>query len=560
MGATATRSVDEYTGRNSGNDRPWYVNIGAPITATDADQDRVTYTIKNARKSPFYIDWTTGQLQVGSPLDYETASSHTVTVVATDPSGDKDEITVTVNVTNVDEAGKVVLKWKPASGTGVEFGAMLTDPDGISGTPTWQWSSASSQIGPYTDISSATSATFVHTASHKYLKATATYTDAGFNAEKTASQYQDTGRPNNIDSSFALEFDASPDSGYRCTGGTHEFCLSVHRYTDPEDDIYYPANVKYTKSGADDKYPSRSDIRYSLGGADAQYFSFDAVTKELFLSAPHVLETKSAFSITLTASDPSGRSDTITVQISPSGGTYNPVVMGPWDITYPENGTWALADFEGSIYGRELNADVGWIISVQPGGGDGDFFDIDDNGVLYFTQPPDFEDPADEDGDNVYNFALHAWDANPRGGNRPGASFPNVTVRVVNAQEALEINGPTVKDYPENGTDPVHTYTVTGATGTVDWSLAGQDSGLFTISNGVLSFVKHPITKPPLIPATPQLTGTITCSIFTSPTAPAMARSSPCASWSPTSTSRRPFLILRTVGVPFQKPPDRMKT
>ena len=271
----------------------------------------------------------------------------------------------------------------------------------------------------------------------------------------------------------------------------------VPRYTDPEDDIYYPAHVKYTKSGADDKSPSRSDIRYSLGGTDAQYFSFDAVTKELFLSAPHVLETKSAFSITLTASDPSGRSDTITVQISPSGGTYNPVVMGPWDITYPENGTWALADFEGSIYGRELNADVGWIISVQPGGGDGDFFDIDDNGVLYFTQPPDFEDPADEDGDNVYNFALHAWDANPRGGNRPGATFPNVTVRVVDGIEDLEINGPTVKDYPENGTDPVHTYTVTGATGTVDWSLAGPDSGLFTISSGVLSFVNSPNYEAP---------------------------------------------------------------
>ena len=142
--------------------------------------------------------------------------------------------------------------------------------------------------------------------------------------------------------------------------------------------------------------------------------------------------------------------------------------MGPRDITYPENGTWPLADFEGSIYGRELNEDVGWIIGVQPGGGDGDFFDIDENGVLYFTQPPDHEDPADEDRNNIYSFSLHVWDANPRGGNRPGEIYPNVTVRVVDAQEALEINGPTVKDYPENGTDPVHTYTVTGATGTVD--------------------------------------------------------------------------------------------
>ena len=89
------------------------------------------------------------------------------------------------------------------------------------------------------------------------------------------------------------------------------------------------------------------------------------------------------------------------------------------------------------------------------------------------------------------------WDSNPRGGKRPGEIYPNVTVRVVNAQEDLEIDGPTSVDYPENGTDPVNTYTVTGATGTVAWSLAGQDSGLFTINNGVLSFVNSPDYEAP---------------------------------------------------------------
>ena len=489
---TATRSVDEYTGTDVKADRPWYVNIGAPITAADNDNDIVTYTIKNSRTSPFYIDWFTGQLQVGRPLDYETASSHTVTVVATDPSGARDEIDVTVNVNNLDEAGKVVLKWKPASGTGVEFEAEATDPDGITGTPTWQWASSSTQKGTFSPISGGTSATYVHDGTYKYLRAMATYTDAGFNTERTPSEYQDTGQPNNIDASYTLAFDASSSSGYRCTGGTPDFCLSVSRSQTPADDIYYPAYVRYTKSGADDQHPQPSDIRYSLGGTDAQYFEVDAVTRELFITAPHTMEAKSNFSITITASDPSGRSDTTTVKVSPIGGTYNPVVMGPREITYPENGTWPLADFEGSIYGRELNEDVGWIIGVQPGGGDGDFFDIDENGVLYFTQPPDHEDPADEDRNNIYSFSLHVWDANPRGGNRPGEIYPNVTVRVVDAQEALEINGPTSVDYPENGTDPVHTYTVTGATGTVTWSLAGQDSGLFTISNGVLSFVNSP--------------------------------------------------------------------
>ena len=65
---TATRSVDEYTGRNLVYDSPWYENIGAPITATDADQDRITYTIKNCpQRLLFFIDWFTGQLQVGRP-------------------------------------------------------------------------------------------------------------------------------------------------------------------------------------------------------------------------------------------------------------------------------------------------------------------------------------------------------------------------------------------------------------------------------------------------------------------------------------------------------------
>ena len=167
----------------------------------------------------------------------------------------------------------MVLKWKPASGTGVEFEAELSDPDGFSGTPTWQWSSATSQGGAYTDITSATSATFVHTAGHKYLKATATYTDAAFGS-KTESNYQDTGRPNNIDSSFALEFDASPNSGYRCTGGTPDFCLNVSTDSTNPSRRYLLSCQRQLHQirGGRPTSPSPSDIRYSLGGADAQYF------------------------------------------------------------------------------------------------------------------------------------------------------------------------------------------------------------------------------------------------------------------------------------------------
>ena len=66
---TATREVDE--------NAPSFHNIGGPVTATDLDDDRLVYTLENARTSPFTIVRATGQLQVGEPLDYETTSPPT---------------------------------------------------------------------------------------------------------------------------------------------------------------------------------------------------------------------------------------------------------------------------------------------------------------------------------------------------------------------------------------------------------------------------------------------------------------------------------------------------
>ncbi len=106
----------------SRSERPaCYTNIGVPVTATGADDNLLIYTIKNSRTSPFYIDWFTGQLQVGEKLEYEDASSHNVTEVATDPTSETDEITVTINIGNEDESGKLVMKWKPRSGSNVGF-------------------------------------------------------------------------------------------------------------------------------------------------------------------------------------------------------------------------------------------------------------------------------------------------------------------------------------------------------------------------------------------------------------------------------------------------------
>ena len=93
-GTSATRTIAENTASG--------VNIGSPVSATDANNDTLTYSLRGTDAASFDIDTTNGQLQTQAALDYETKSSYTVTVTVSD--GDlTDTITVTVNITDIDE-------------------------------------------------------------------------------------------------------------------------------------------------------------------------------------------------------------------------------------------------------------------------------------------------------------------------------------------------------------------------------------------------------------------------------------------------------------------------
>ena len=84
--------------------------VGAPVSAVDSDPGdaaRLAYTLSGPDAGLFDIDSSTGQIRVGQAtvLDYEAAvRSYSVTVTATDPSGAGDDISVTVEVANVNEA------------------------------------------------------------------------------------------------------------------------------------------------------------------------------------------------------------------------------------------------------------------------------------------------------------------------------------------------------------------------------------------------------------------------------------------------------------------------
>ena len=69
------------------------IDIGDPITAIDADNDALTYTLGGPDAAAFDIDNTTGQLKTNADLDYETKNAYTVTVTVSDGS-----LTVTITV------------------------------------------------------------------------------------------------------------------------------------------------------------------------------------------------------------------------------------------------------------------------------------------------------------------------------------------------------------------------------------------------------------------------------------------------------------------------------
>ena len=87
-------------------DRSDLVNVGVVVTAEDVnDGDIPTYRLSGTDADNFDIDTNSGQITApsGTELNHETKATYTVIVTATDPSGASSSVTVTINVTDVDE-------------------------------------------------------------------------------------------------------------------------------------------------------------------------------------------------------------------------------------------------------------------------------------------------------------------------------------------------------------------------------------------------------------------------------------------------------------------------
>ena len=95
--------ADSRTTRSIAENTPAGVNIGIPVSATDADSDAtLIYTIGGTDAASFGVDRTTGQLKTRASLDYETKNDYLVTVTVSDGALTA-SISVAITIIDVDE-------------------------------------------------------------------------------------------------------------------------------------------------------------------------------------------------------------------------------------------------------------------------------------------------------------------------------------------------------------------------------------------------------------------------------------------------------------------------
>lgn len=144
-------------------------------------------------------------------------------------------------------------------------------------------------------------------------------------------------------------------------------------------------------------------LTYSIGGADAASFTIDAATGEVFIIASPDFETQATYNITVTATDPSGASDTEAVVITINDLVENmpPVLTAPPTATVDENMAGAV------VLDASATDPDGDTVTFSLTGADAALFTIDaTTGVVTINAAADFETNP------TYNITVVASDGN----------------------------------------------------------------------------------------------------------------------------------------------------
>ncbi|MDR9440413.1 MAG: DUF4214 domain-containing protein [Halomonas sp.] len=190
-----------------------------------------------------------------------------------------------------------------------------------------------------------------------------------------------------------------------------------------------PAGTVIATVAASD--PDGDTLTYSLSGADASAFAIDTASGEIRLASSPDFESPSdadgdnRYALTVTAEDPDGASTTEIFAVEVLDVNEAPVLSAITDQAVDESSP------AGTVVITAAASDPdGDLLTFSLGGDDADAFTVDAaSGEIGLGFSPDFEAPADADGDNRYDLALTATDS---GGASDTQSF---TVEVLDVAE-----------------------------------------------------------------------------------------------------------------------------
>ena len=468
-GSATERSIPENT--------PAGRNIGGPVTATDLDEDVLTYSLSGADAASFGIVSTTGQLRTRAPLDYEQKNTYSVAVLVSDGNGGTASIGVAINVTDVEENNAPVF----VEGTATERSIAENTPAGknIGGPVTA--TDLDEDVLTYS-LSGADAASFGIVSATGQLRTRAPLDYEQKNAYSVAVLVSD-GNGGTASIGVAINVtDVEENNAPVFVEGTATE-RSVAENTPAGRNIGGPV----TATDLDEDV-----LTYSLSGADAASFGIVSATGQLRTRAPLDYEQKNTYSVAVLVSDGNGGTASIGVAINVTDVNETPTAHAPEFI---EGTATERAIAENTPAGTNIGAPVTAtdededVLTYTLSGADAASF-----GIVSTTGQLQTRAPLDYEQKNTYSVAVIVSD---------GALTASIGV-AINVTDVAENRAPvfasrsTERSIPENtpaGRNIGSPVTATDADGdTLTYTLDGTDASSF----GIVSTTGQLKTSAPL--------------------------------------------------------------
>ena len=367
-------------------------------TATDPEGANVTLDLYGADSDQFTLA-SNGVVTFNKSPDFEEKQGYVLPIVPSDGRSLGPKI-IFVDIRNVEEPGVVTLSSvQPQKGTVLT--ASLEDDDEPTGT-TWQWYRTSSRSGTGTAITAATSRSYTPDTDDvgRYLRVVASYDD-GFDDGNTAVAFS---------AHRVQEAPTAPESPEFPTAGDYERSI--------RENLSSGRNLGAPVRATD---PNNERLTYTIPASDE--FEIVAATGQLRTKVGLDHEDQDEHTITVSATDPGGLTDTVTVTITVEDVDETPVISGPSSVNIRENSSGVMA-----IYSSTDPDEEG--IDLVLTGADAEDFTFN-SGDLTLDEILNFEDPSDSNRDNRYQVTIEAREQ----GDGTSVGRLNVTIHIINFDE-----------------------------------------------------------------------------------------------------------------------------